>query len=479
MFFENISLSILAVILLGTELIGIATALHAVLHTRTSQGAIAWGISLVTFPWLALPLYVVFGRSRFHGYVLLRNGRNEKVRHIIDQCNTDARDKGLLQRVPSEFQTALIQLSSLAITRKNGCRLLVNGDSAFTAMFDAIDRARDYILVSFYCVREDRLGDDFRQRLVRKAREGVRVCFLYDEIGSFRLSGNFLRNMQSAGIAVSAFGTIRARINRFQLNFRNHRKIMVVDGREAFVGGVNIGQEYRSGHPDYGPWRDTHVHVKGPVVQAIQFCFLEDWYWATSRIPELNWKMKKAPDTDDPVLLIPSGPADQLETCGLLFTHVINSARRRIWIASPYFVPDRQILGALKLAALRGVDVRILLPEKPDHRTVHLASFSFYPYTLPAGVRLFRYTAGFMHQKVFLVDEVCGGVGTANLDNRSFRLNFELTLLNFGRGFVHELEAMLTRDFSVSREVALEEYTARAFSFRLAVRLASLLSPLL
>ena len=178
-------------------------------------------------------------------------------------------------------------------------------------------------------------------------------------------------------------------------------------------------------------------------------------------------------------MVIASGPADRLETCGLMFVQAINDARKRVWIASPYFVPDLQILSALKLAALRGVDVRILLPEKADHRTVYLASFSYYQNTLPLGIKIYRYTAGFMHQKVFLIDSRCAAVGTANLDNRSFRLNFEITLLNYDSLFVKEVETMLSNDFARSQPATMDDYTHRPFLFKLAVRSARLLAPIL
>jgi cardiolipin synthase len=293
------------------------------------------------------------------------------------------------------------------------------------------------------------------------------------------LPGNYLREMQQAGIHVSAFHSTRGKTNHFQLNFRNHRKIVVIDGDTAYVGGHNVGDAYLSRHPRFGHWRDTHVKIEGPVVKAIQFCFVEDWHWATSRVPDLNWALTPSPGGTEDALVVASGPADMLETCGLMFVQVINMARERIWIASPYFVPDLQVLSALKLAVLRGVDVRILLPEKPDHRTVHLASFSYYPNILPVGINLYRYTAGFLHQKVFLVDHHCAAVGTANLDNRSFRLNFELTLLNYDAGFVGAVAEMLEEDFNHSRLVKLEDYTGRHFLFRLAVRSARLLAPIL
>ena len=472
-------LTIIAVVFLFVEIIGILAAFHAVMNTKTSQGAIAWGISLVTFPWLALPLYAVFGRSKFHGYVLLRHVKEEKIHHIIDQCSINATEKQIVQKHNSKIGAALTRLADLPITRFNRSRLLIDGKETFQSIFNSIDAANEYILIEFFIIKDDRLGRELKNRLIHKARGKVRVYFLYDEIGSHKLPKSYIREMEREGIVTSAFQTTQGRTNRFQLNFRNHRKIVVVDGLCAFVGGHNVGDEYVSGHPKLGSWRDTHVKVEGPVVQAIQYCFLEDWYWATSEVPDLDWQFQKAQGGAENTLLIPSGPADDLETCGLMFTLAINSALERIWIASPYFVPDQQIIGALKLAALRGVDVRILLPDKPDHRTVYLASYSFYPNTLPVGIKLYRYKPGFLHQKVFLVDSSCAAVGTANLDNRSFRLNFELTLLNFNQTFINDVEAMLKQDFSESRLVTLEDYTRRGFPFKAAVRLASLLSPIL
>lgn len=471
--------SIAAAVVVLVETLAIAAAIHAVMHARTSQGAIAWGISLITFPWLTLPLYAIFGRGKFSGYMLLRNLKNEKVQHVLDRCQKQARQGDIVSTPASPADSALMQLADLPAVRFNDCELLIDGEATFEAIFKGIETAADYILVQFYIVNDDDIGRALQQRLMAKAAQGVRVYFLYDEIGSYKLPGNYLQLMNSAGIVTSAFKTTRGRRNKLQLNFRNHRKIVVIDGAAAYVGGHNVGDEYLSRHPKFGQWRDTHVQVTGPVVQAVQYAFLQDWYWATSELPDLNWNLAPAPGGECECLMIASGPADRLDTCGLMFAHVINSARERIWIASPYFVPDALVLGALKLAALRGVDVRILIPEKPDHRLVWLASFSYYSTTLPLGIRIFRYQAGFMHQKVFLVDRSCAAVGTANLDNRSFRLNFEMTLLLYGKTFIADVEKMLVEDFSCSREETLEKFSGRSYLFRLGARFASLLSPIL
>jgi cardiolipin synthase len=461
------------------ELLGILAAMHAIMHARTSQGAAAWAIALVTLPFVTLILYAIFGRNKFNGYVRMRSQRDAAIGHLGTDIQREARRKKLVYDAASEDAQVLAALAGLPILGFNRSELLIDGEATFSRIFEDIAAARSYVLIQFYIVKDDRIGRRLQRLLIQMAGSGVRVYFLYDEIGSYKLPGEYLRTMERAGVHVSAFHSTRGRTNHFQLNFRNHRKIVVVDGAVALVGGHNVGDEYLSRSPRFGAWRDTHVRVRGPVVEEIQFCFVEDWHWATNQIPKLDWELRPCPSGEEAALVIASGPADPLETCGLMFAQAINMARERIWIASPYFVPDFQILGALKLAVLRGVDVRILLPEKPDHRTVHLATISYYPNTLPAGIKIYRYTAGFLHQKVFLVDDGCAAVGTANLDNRSFRLNFELTLLNFDRTFIQAVETMLAEDFARSRAVALGEFSERSFGFRLASRAARLLAPIL
>ncbi len=255
---------------------------------------------------------------------------------------------------------------------------------------------------------------------------------------------------------------------------------MIADGRVAYVGGLNVGDEYMGRHPRFGPWRDTHVEVRGPVVQAIQFAFLEDWYWATGEVPELDWTPLPAPDeANKSALCLASDPSDFTETCGLFFMHAINSARERIWIASPYFVPDTALIAALQLAALRGVDVRVMLPQKPDHKLVYLAGFSYIDEAEPSGVKFYRYLPGFMHHKVILVDDDLAAVGTANFDNRSIRLNFELMLVFADRPFVAAVANMLENDFQVCRQARAADVARRPFYFHFAVRLARLFAPIL
>ena len=285
--------------------------------------------------------------------------------------------------------------------------------------------------------------------------------------------------MRSAGIEVYNFHTRKGPSNRFQINFRNHRKIVVVDGHTAWVGGHNVGDEYLGLSPKFGKWRDTHVRIVGPAVKAVQLVFLEDYHWASDKNIELDWNPEPGGKGDNEVLIVPSGPADSLDTAALMYAHAIHTAQERVWIASPYFVPDEAVMTALQLAGLRGVDVRILIPVKPDFMLVYLAAFSYFPDAKKTGVKIYRYRDGFMHQKVMLVDDAVASIGTINFDNRAFRLNFEITALIMNSDFAFQVEQMLLEDFARSAPVRVEDYTDKPFWFKLAVRFARLTAPLL
>lgn len=477
----DISLSAtFGVIVLLAEIAGLVSAFHALMTVRTAQGTIAWCVALVSFPLLSLPLYWVFGRNKFQGYVeALRAAHHDNAPLVSEVGRALQPYLRTFNAAENPFEFALDGLTLGRFTRANAVQLLIDGKATFDAIFAAIDAATDYVLVQFFIIKDDALGEELKRRLIDKAGQGVRNFVLYDEIGSHRLSRRYVEELRAAGAEVSGFRTTRGRGNRFQLNFRNHRKIVVVDGRVAFVGGHNVGDEYLGKDPKFGRWRDTHVRIRGPAVQSTQAVFVDDWYWATRRVPELTWLPEPAADGDQLVLALDTAPLQELEACALAFLHLISSARHRLWIASPYFVPDEGVSRALQLAALRGVDVRIMIPDKPDHLMVWLAAYSYFEEMSAAGVKMYRYGAGFLHQKVVLVDDRVAMVGTANLDNRSMRLNFEIGVVVSDPGFAAEVETMLGDDLGDCRPIDSHDYAARPLPFRAAVRLARLLSPVL
>jgi cardiolipin synthase len=248
----------------------------------------------------------------------------------------------------------------------------------------------------------------------------------------------------------------------------------------SWLGGHNIGDEYLGKDPKFGDWRDTHIRIEGPATMAVQLSFVEDWRWACGdTLSHLQWIPCVHPEGGKSVLVVPSGPADKLETTNLMFLHVINNANRRLWITSPYFVPDSGIIAALQLAALRGVDVRIMVPEKPDNKMVGFAFYAYFDDVNMAGVKVYQYTAGFLHQKVVLVDDYVSVVGTANFDNRSFRLNFEISALVVGAEFNKEVENMLEDDFQHCYQMQDDAFTSKHLLFRIGARMSRLAAPIL
>ncbi|GHG77188.1 cardiolipin synthase A [Alishewanella longhuensis] len=470
---------LLLVLLAMFHLSGLLSSLDALMSSRTAQGSIAWIVSLNTFPYVAVPAYWIFGRSRFQGYIISRQETDNdlflkhqlKASGVEDYILHTERERGSLQAVE--------KLAKMPFLKGNLAELLIDGQATFDSIFAGIAAAKDYVLVQFYIVRDDNLGRQLQQLLIEKARQGVVVYFLYDEIGSYRLSHRYTAALTEAGVKVRPFHSTKGPGNRFQLNFRNHRKIVITDGHFGWLGGLNVGDEYLGADPRYGAWRDTHLKIGGPAVLALQLSFVEDWYWSAETIPTLNWQAKAAEQGETPILILPSGPADRFETASLLMQHALHSAKHRIWIASPYFVPDEGTLAALKLAALRGVDVRILIPEKTDNLLVTQAAYAFIGPLLDAGVNIYRYQHGFLHAKSFLVDEQLSAVGTVNLDNRSFRLNFEITALMLDQSLNEQLQQQFLADFAHSRQMSYAELRARHWWQRAIARGAHLMAPVL
>jgi len=469
----------IAYVIASFHLMGLVSSIHAVMSTRTSQGAIAWAVSLNTFPYLAVPAYWVLGRSRFQGYVTARRFVDLRNKHIQERMQTGIAPYRVSARNELESVRAAEALAGMPALRGNRVDLLVDGERTFASIFEGIDQAQAYVLVQFFIVHDDGLGRALKERLIAKAHQGVRVYFIYDEVGCHDLPRSYIRELRDAGVEMREFNTRKGRRNRFQINFRNHRKIVVVDGRVAWIGGHNVGDEYLGKSTKFGHWRDTHVRIEGPSVLQAQISFSEDWYWAAESLPELSWTPHRASDGSDlPVLIVPTGPADDLETANLMFVHAINSARERIWIASPYFVPDISVLVALQLAGLRGLDVRILIPDEPDHLLVFLAAYSYFDDAGETGAKFYRYTDGFLHEKAMLIDDQVATIGTANFDNRSFRLNFEVTAAIADAAFARNVEQMFERDFEHARPMETGEYDRKPWWFRLGVRIARLTSPI-
>jgi cardiolipin synthase A/B len=461
------TLTLLTACIFLLHLLGILTAMHAVVHTRTPQGAIGWVLGLVLLPYVTLLPYLYLGASRFSGYLAL---------HPTTPTTTSPPTGDHAIDAGCERFASIAALQGRPFLAGHELRLLIDGDAAFDVMIEAMASAERCLLVQFFIFRDDALGRRVQRVLLERAAAGVEVCVLFDGVGSRDFPHHYIAALRAGGVAIHPFATHRWR-NRFQLNFRNHRKIVVVDGVRGFVGGLNVGDEYLGLKPPLAPWRDTQLELRGPAVADLQRLFAENWQWITGTQPTVLPTPACAGHAS--ALVVASGPADTRETASLFFTAAIDAARERVWLTSPYFVPDAAVRAALQLAVLRGVDVRVLIPSRPDHQTVFLSSTLHAHHAVRAGVQVFRYQPGFLHQKALLIDHDSAAIGSMNLDSRSFRLNFEVSALVVDRAFASQVEAMLDADFARAVRMDESEYHDSPYLRRVAMHVARLFDPIL
>lgn len=462
-------------LLLAAVVIGaVVAASHAIVNARTPQGAIGWILIIVGLPVVALPLYLVLGPANRRK---TRASRRAVERSRI--AGTELGPEPEQAPVGDDRLRVFERLSGQNACGGNDVELLIDGERTYEALFDAIEKAEKYLFIQFYIVRDDAIGRRLKSAVLERARAGVRVFMLNDAFHGVGLPWRWVRQLQKLGVEVRAPQGPRGPLGRFQINYRNHRKMLIVDGKVAFTGGLNIGVEYLGLDPAYGPWRDTHIRVTGPMIARFQDDFRIDWRWSTGADPdvELNWDIPPEP-RDMVGLVMAPAPTSRIETGNLYFAGLVQGAQRRLWIATPYFVPDSDVMTALKLAALRGVEVRLIIPDRPDHYLPWLAAFTYFDELREAGAEVWRYTAAFLHQKVVLVDDCLVSVGTVNLDIRSCMLNFETTAIIADRSFAAEVEAMLVADFARSMRM-VRTLADQPLWLRTAAPVARLMAPLL
>jgi cardiolipin synthase A/B len=462
--------------LVFSYVLGVLSSALAILRSRTPQGATAWIMALLSIPFISVPFFLFFGRSRFYGYNRRMKLSNKKFFSQFGSLKSF--DVSLSQGFAEMklLQASIDKANQPGFTRHNHLELLLNGQETFDSMIEEIKGAREYILFQVYIFRSDSVGEKFAELLSQKSREGIKVSLIYDEIGA-KISKKLLKLLKDAGVKVARFNRFNGR-GRLQVNFRNHRKIIVVDGRVAFVGGHNIGEEYLGLDPLIGEWRDTHVKLWGPSVLAAQLATAKDWYCCKGEMIDAKWEINLAPQ-DSHAMVLHTGPADERHTCLLAHLSLIHAAQNRLWIASPYWVVPESLQDALILAALRGVDVKLIMPFKNDSRTVSLASKVYQERFLEHGIEVYEFQKGFLHEKTMLVDECFGVVGSANFDCRSMFINFEVSVLTTQKSFITDLDQMFQEDLKNSRKVLLSDLKNMSLYQQILTRGANLFSPVL
>jgi cardiolipin synthase len=440
-----------------------------VLQKREPAATLSWVLSLAALPLLGFVIYYFLGPQRIRRQTLKRS----RARAALKDClpSLDEHDDN------ADLARLAAATTGFSPTLSSEIRLLVGGDATFDALLEAIGAAQHHVHLEVYIFEPDATGRAVRDALVQRARDGVRVRLLLDAVGSSRLSNRFLAPLYAAGVEVAWFHPLRLRrLRRPKFNLRNHRKLAIVDGRIGFAGGINIA-DTQSERVSAQAYRDLHLRLEGAVVRWLQIVFLEDWsYAAKVALRDARLWPEHAPGSI-PTLVLPSGPDTPWEAIHRLHIEAITKADVRVWLVTPYFVPAEATRYALTSAALRGLDVRVLVPRVSDSRIVSAAARSYYDELLAAGVRVFEYQPRMLHSKALLVDAETVLTGSANFDNRSFRLNFELSLLLRDKRLAAELEQVILGDLQEAREVLAAH--RRSLLQRLAEAFARLLSPLL
>ena len=443
-----------------------AACLPAILLANRRPAATwGWIWAIFLFPYAGPLFYFLLGSDRMQRK-RLRNRR----RHSLKAPRRIRAGKAATPDPGPEVERNLVEtLSALNLqpsSSAEGVDLLSDGAAFYDALETAIAGARETVHIEFFIWRDDEQGARFRRLLADAARRGVRVRLLLDEMGCSRLSRAYFRELLAAGGAFSWFGNVHPLRNRWTFGLRNHRKLQIVDGRAAFVGGMNLGREHLGLDPARGRWRDLQVRVEGPVVRALENTFADDWFFATDeKIPAPA--PFAGPEAAITVQVVEDGPDNRQHPMALSLEALIGHARRRLWIASGYFLPTQSLLDALKLAAARGVEVRVLVSEKSDHFYVVEAGRSFYEEMLRYGIRVYEFHKDVNHAKVVLVDDKWTSVGSANFDNRSMYLNFELNLVFHDPGTAARAAALLDGYYRHAEEIGLDRWLKRPFHRRL------------
>lgn len=463
-----------------------ALAIPRILMRRREPGAtLAWLIVIIAVPYLGLLLYWIFGVNRIKRQCERKSrtdleiaSRLQPLRHILPPAPEPFQRMQTYRHLQALSKT----LSIPEPTGGNHIELSTQGERSFDALLGAIESARHHIHMEYYVWHPDDIGTKVRDALVKAAQRGVQVRVLYDAIGSYKLVWNpgFFDPLRGVGGRVGTFMPFFYQGSASVVNLRNHRKITIVDGRQALTGGINIANEYAGLDHRLGRWRDTQILLRGPAVEQLQTVFLSDWAYITGE-PVDDRAFFPQPDTGGAhmVQVIPSGPDASVASLHRLLFSIITRAQQRIYMTTPYFVPDAALSTAIRTVAMSGVAVDLLLPSQGNHRLVDWAGKSFYSEFLEAGVDLYEFEKGLLHAKALTVDGLWSVVGSANMDIRSFRLNFEINTVIYGEKFAAELEAAFVQDVTASRRVTPEQVAAWSGPRRFAHTAARVLSPVL
>ncbi|HLR15736.1 MAG TPA: cardiolipin synthase [Bacillota bacterium] len=458
------------------------------LERRDATSTWAWLMVLFFIPIAGFILYLIFGRQLTKRGIFKWDAKSELGVKTAVQKQLRAIEQGELTYNHEELVDYKdlyylhLRNNDAVLTQDNDVRIFTDGKEKFDSLIRDLKRATDHIHLLYYIVRNDDLGTRIADVLVERAQAGVEVRLLYDDMGSRRLQKKYVRRLTDAGVEVVSFFPPKIPKINLKINFRNHRKLAIIDGRIGYIGGFNIGDEYLGKAKKFGYWRDTHLRIQGGSVQNMQIRFILDWNQASSTkiiFEERFYDRAHNVNGNVGVQIVSSGPDSQWEQIKLGYIKMILSAKEYIYIQTPYFIPDESLRDALRIAALSGVKVKLMIPNKPDHMFVYWATMSHVGDLLEAGAEAYIYQKGFLHAKTIVVDGKIASVGTANIDVRSFRLNFEINAFLYDKIIAEELVEQFDADILESTQMTRKLYQERSLGIRFKESVSRLLSPIL
>lgn len=457
---------------------------------KNPSSTIAWLMALLLLPVIGFLLYLFFGQSFYRDRMFkVKKEDDQVITNIINEQKKEVftRKDSFSDTISDSYKRLMLMLlqnNMAPITVHNRIRVFVDGNEKFAALLEAIRNATDHIHLEYYILKDDRIGNEVFAALTERAKAGVEVRFLGDGLGCAGPRRRFYEEYLKSGGKIAFFFPSLFNITHPRINYRNHRKIAIIDGKTGFIGGYNIGDDYLSRIPAWAPWRDAAVQVTGDAVLAMQIRFFLDWNYA-SKTDKLSYNPKFFPNSSSstgeeiPIQIVSGGPDTYWNPIKESYLKLINNATSSVYLQTPYFIPDESILDALRIAALSGIDVRIMIPAKPDHWFVYWAGYSYIGQLISAGVRAYTYDTGFIHAKTIVVDESAASVGSANWDVRSFRLNFETNALIYDTKIAKELKEYFLRDLAVCTEMTPERYATLPLKIKIKQSVSRLFSPLL
>jgi len=446
-----------------------------------------WLMTLVFLPVIGFILYLFLGQDMSKKKMFKTKEEEDDCFDILvsDQEKSFSQRYFIKQNPEYRIYDDIVKLNLMGAksvyTLDNEVKLYFSGEDKFKDLLKSIENAEKYIHMEYYIFNKDKLGRTVIQALAKKAREGIEVKLLVDGMGGRWLNKKTVKPLLDAGGEFATFFPPFIPVVNVRLNYRNHRKICIIDGKEAYLGGFNVGDEYLGISKKFGYWRDTHIKIKGSAISSIQWQFFLDWRFATKEEMKACQSYIGEPlnEYNTGIQIVNSGPDSKWPSIKDGYLKMITNAQDKLYIESPYFIPDDSIFEVLKIAGLSGIDVRVMIPNKPDHPFVYWAGLSYIGELLEAGVRFYRYERGFMHSKVLIMDNLVSSVGTANIDIRSFKLNFEINAFIYDQDINEKLTERFLNDLNNCKEITLDDYYNRPRIIKIKESVSRLLSPIL